>query len=389
MTILNKVSSKTLMPGITPIPDVPDAPTIGSATAATATTATVTYTAAVTGGTVTTFTATSTPGSLTGTGSSPITVLGLTSGTAYTFKVKGTNATATGPESAASNSITPQVTLAVTTSTSMPAARAFGTAPSNAYHNGRYWFIGGASVSNPDTNATNSVYSFNGTSWTTETNYSASYNASSAVSDGTNLYVIGGSPVSNGSDAVKYISGTGGSWSTGPSLPAPAHRQACVYYSGKIHALNGDDNTGSTTTRHYRLDSGSWTTLSSTGNNAYYPSAAVFNSRIYKYGYNTLSYYDGTSWTNSTTPPVGVYAAHVLATSSKLYAIGGNTTAQYTSGNVSTIYSYNGTSWTTESVTLPVQKGYGGCGTDGTDAYIYGGNSNSSITSTNYKLTLP
>ena len=30
MTIINKVSSKTLMPGITPVPDVPDAPTIGS-----------------------------------------------------------------------------------------------------------------------------------------------------------------------------------------------------------------------------------------------------------------------------------------------------------------------------------------------------------------------
>lgn len=108
MTIINKVSNKTLMPGITPIPDVPDAPTIGAVTdAGDGTTATVAYTAAVTGGTVTTFTATSTPGSFTGTGSSPISVTGLTAGTAYTFKVKGTNATATGPESAASSSITP------------------------------------------------------------------------------------------------------------------------------------------------------------------------------------------------------------------------------------------------------------------------------------------
>ncbi len=90
----------------TAIPDVPDAPTIGTATAGNAS-ATVTYTAAATGGAVTTFTATSTPGSLTGTGSSPITVSGLTNGTAYTFTVKGTNSTATGPESAASNSVTP------------------------------------------------------------------------------------------------------------------------------------------------------------------------------------------------------------------------------------------------------------------------------------------
>lgn len=106
MTILNKVSNKTLMPGITAIPDVPDAPTIGAATAVSDTTATIAYTAATTGGTATTFTATSTPGSLTATGTSPITVTGLTGSTSYTFKVKGTNTTATGPESSASSSIT-------------------------------------------------------------------------------------------------------------------------------------------------------------------------------------------------------------------------------------------------------------------------------------------
>ena len=95
------------MPGITPIADVPDAPTIGAVSdSGDGTTATVAYTAAVTGGTVTTFTATSTPGSFTGTGSSPISVTGLTAGTAYTFKVKGTNSTATGPESSASSSLT-------------------------------------------------------------------------------------------------------------------------------------------------------------------------------------------------------------------------------------------------------------------------------------------
>ena len=94
------------MPGITPIADVPDAPTIGTATVS-GTTASVPFTAAVTGGTPTSYTATSTPGSITGTSAtSPISVSGLTGGTAYTFKVKGTNSTATGAESSASNSVT-------------------------------------------------------------------------------------------------------------------------------------------------------------------------------------------------------------------------------------------------------------------------------------------
>jgi hypothetical protein len=85
--------------------DIPTAPTVGSATAG-AESATVAYTAATVGGPATTFTALSSPGSITGTGTSPITVSGLTSGTAYTFTVRGTNSTGNGEYSAASNSIT-------------------------------------------------------------------------------------------------------------------------------------------------------------------------------------------------------------------------------------------------------------------------------------------
>lgn len=88
---------------------VPGAPTIGTATAGDGQ-ATVTFTAPSSNGgaTITGYTVTSTPGGLTGTGaSSPITVSGLTNSTAYTFKVKATNSAGTGPESAASNSVTP------------------------------------------------------------------------------------------------------------------------------------------------------------------------------------------------------------------------------------------------------------------------------------------
>jgi hypothetical protein len=85
--------------------DIPTAPTIGTATAGNES-ATVAYTAATKGGPVTTFTALSNPGSFTGTGASPITVTGLTAGTAYTFTVRGTNATGSSEYSSASNSVT-------------------------------------------------------------------------------------------------------------------------------------------------------------------------------------------------------------------------------------------------------------------------------------------
>lgn len=96
---------------------VPDAPTIGTATGGDAS-ASVAFTAPTSNGgsAITGYTATSTPGGLTGTGvSSPINVSGLVNGTAYTFKVKATNAIGTGAESAASNSVTPAVVTATYT----------------------------------------------------------------------------------------------------------------------------------------------------------------------------------------------------------------------------------------------------------------------------------
>ena len=93
----------------------PSAPVIGSATdGGTGTTASVAFTPStyIGKGTIT-YTATSNPGGLTATGSSPITVTGLTTGTAYTFTVQGTtNYGITSEVSSASNSVTPAICLA-------------------------------------------------------------------------------------------------------------------------------------------------------------------------------------------------------------------------------------------------------------------------------------
>ncbi len=196
------------MAGNTPIDDVPDAPTIGTATAGTES-ATVTFTAAATGGAATTFTATSTPGSVTGTSAtSPITVSGLTAGTAYTFKVKGTNSTATGPESAASNSATPPlptinyVGTRVTTNANSGDYYAF-------YVNSTFVYIVGYNSAGSTATKYALYSSTDGATWTLKTS-NLSFRPVYSSSGGKLIYTASGYYVAGGlgSDG----SGTGSVW---------------------------------------------------------------------------------------------------------------------------------------------------------------------------------
>ena len=89
---------------------LPTTPTIGTATATGGTTATVAFTPTSATGVDASYTALSSPGSITATGtSSPVTVSGLTTGTAYTFQVRANNPGGSSAYSSASNSVTPDI----------------------------------------------------------------------------------------------------------------------------------------------------------------------------------------------------------------------------------------------------------------------------------------
>ena len=100
----------------TPDLTVPGAPTVGVVVATSPTTATVSFTAPASNGgaTIQSYTATSTPGSFTGqllqAGSGSITITGLNSSTAYTFRVTASNSVGTSVSSSASISITTPAT---------------------------------------------------------------------------------------------------------------------------------------------------------------------------------------------------------------------------------------------------------------------------------------
>ena len=107
----------------------PGAPAIGTAAAGDGQ-ATVSFSAPASNGgaAIIGYTVTSSPGGITATGSSsPITVTGLTNGTAYTFTVTATNSAGTGSASSASNSVTPKSSQVITFAN--PGSQTFGTAP--------------------------------------------------------------------------------------------------------------------------------------------------------------------------------------------------------------------------------------------------------------------
>ena len=152
----------------------PGAPTVGVAVKLTSTSARIPFTPPTSNGgaSISSYTVTSTPGNIIGTGSaSPITVLGLTPDTAYTFKVVATNYVGDGTQSAASNSITTDATdvyvpgaptVGVGTKTGSTTATLAFTAPSSNGGAAILGYIGTSTPGNIIATSTTSPITFTG-----------------------------------------------------------------------------------------------------------------------------------------------------------------------------------------------------------------------------------
>jgi hypothetical protein len=231
---------------------VPQAPTIGTATGGSGS-ATVAYTANATGGSaVTVFTATSTPGSLTGTGASPITVSGLTNGTAYTFRVTATNAFGTSVVSSASNSVTPAIPALSAWSLvgNYPSTSSY---PANASGGGFIWNAGGRTPT-----VLNTAYrSSDGASWSDLGAMPAARWQCGGAFDGTQFQVMGGYDSANAQVTTTYI--WNGSWSTGTALPLGG--DGFIGWSqGSGVGVNGNFAGGFNGRVYFRTGTGAWST---------------------------------------------------------------------------------------------------------------------------------
>jgi hypothetical protein len=263
---------------------VPQAPTIGTASSSNTYIA-VTYTANATGGkSITSYTATSSPGSLTGsTSSGAIVVYNVVHNTAYTFTVTATNANGTSAASSASNtaygvnigSVTNITSSSTSSSITLNFTKATNSTSTRGYLNGSL-----------DGTTTGTSYLFAGLS--ASTSYSLGL-AGTAVVNGV-TYV---GPQSSGSyttsappavsvNSYPTISGTGVA-GTNISFTAGSYNNASTVSVALVVSLNTSFSTSSgvkTSTSPYTVTTGDATSP------AYY-----FATRTTVVGTNGITYY--------------------------------------------------------------------------------------------------
>jgi hypothetical protein len=365
----------------------PTAPTIGTATSPTSTTASVTFTApSFSKLPITSYTVTSSPGGFTGTGaSSPVTVSGLTAGTAYTFTVTATSANGQSAASSSSNSVTPAYSYSISSWTlntvypqAVTATRATSVTSRGAFFrnvndqfsyiwNGSTWStalatstVAGQGVKITRTSATeaqtgggrdtgNVVRYYNGSSWQSTTNMTGSYSENMGMASlGSNSVRTGGGWLNfnaSNTNASYYRTGTG-SWTQGTNMPLSREYTASDTgtFSKMVFTAWGAAEGAYTTTS---LDGGWttitaspyvfmwWFTLNNTNACAYY-----FNGSTYVYAIlndnNTYTVIGNAasvgSWANS-----GTWAAAAVGTTISQAggsSSGGSGTLHYTANTV-------------------------------------------------------
>jgi hypothetical protein len=186
MIILGTTSSSAK--GAPGVPTIGTATDVGTSRAFNNGAASVPFTEGA-GATATSFTVTSTPGSYTGTGSSsPITVAGLQSNTAYTFTMTASNAAGTSDASSASNSITattvPATPAAPTVTTAALADTVSWVAPANGGKEitGYTWASSDSKGATVGSGTTSVVVTQEGDTSQTYTVYATNANGDSATS---------------------------------------------------------------------------------------------------------------------------------------------------------------------------------------------------------------
>lgn len=298
---------------------IPSTPTIGTATAGNQS-ASVAFTPTSAANVDASYTVLSSPGSLTAVGtSSPITISGLTNGTAYTFQVRANNPGGSSTYSSASNSVT-------------PAAQPIG--------------LLGAWTTAATTTPSSAGDGFYGVS---------------LVSGEPRVFNFGGGR----STTSYYNNGQGGTWSTsGAARPVGqglGSSSKVMTNSGLFYTYGGD--TGDQTLVYSTQTGASWTQQSGISYSAGWSDGTYFEQSGNKYLIAACEYPSGTtaarttvasngtlSWGNITSYPVYASAVRFARLTSVAVGMGGFTSTSL-SARRADVYSYSASanSWTNQT----------------------------------------
>jgi hypothetical protein len=332
----------------------PNAPTIGTATGGSAS-ATVAFTAPTWNGgaTITGYTATSTPGSITGTGSSsPISVTGLTNGTAYTFTVHATNSVGNSAESAASNSVTPAAatvpgapTIGTATGGNASATVAF-TAPGS---NGGSAITGYTATSTPGGitgTGTTSPISVSGL--TNGTAYTFTVHATNAIGNSAESAASNSvTPSATASGAVRFDASTDGlSYAaTGPDPAATGYTVTFWAYMSVQQTADsamfryGGNNTSGTSTANIEASSGGVVPKVFTTGGTYASNLTMSVRAWYRIAYTITTGGTGTFYTAAATGSVDVASGAAATTQRDLHTVGlsGDGSGEFWNGRIARV----------------------------------------------------
>jgi trimeric autotransporter adhesin len=354
----------------------PGVPTSVSATSPTSTTASVSFTApGFSKLPITSYTVTSSPGGLTGTGaSSPITVSGLTAGTAYTFTVTATNANGTSTASSASNSATPTYSVSAwTLGTAYPVARnqmsagTRGTADPYVFHGATSSAWGNSQI-----------YTYNGSTWTSRSGANGSATGTAATTT-TRIQIGGGFNGASGLSATYYSDGA--DFTAATSLPS-----AKVFPAGA--AIGGSDgymNIDQSGNVLYRTGTGSF----STGTSVPYMYGSAMATRNHDW---SKAYSMGNGFIYSATSLSGAWssAGNMASNEGMWFNVHNNVLTYYigyTGSGAVNIYLYDGSTSTSIGTTVSGLS-YSAYASRGSTIYKVGGTAASTSYTDNYYATI-
>lgn len=224
--------------------------------------------------------------------------------------------------------------------------------------NGRVYIIGGQSSSTVQS----TVYRYDITSNTWLSHGTATptavTNAQSCVI-GTKIYVICGNQAPTDVFHVQIYDTVTDTWASGTDLSESITHGACDAINGIIYLAGGIINGATISSHCWAYDPGAatWTAKAAVPTAKAYPRGRALGGKLYVCGgengftdipTTTVQVYDpsGNSWSTGTAMPAA-RMLHAACTAGTLLYVFGGTTDGGSSGAVSTLWGFDGTTWTT------------------------------------------